>query len=151
MVSLNKALLSPDFWGGTLEWGRLTSHENAGFVKHMAMYNSGDIFAMFPRISVAYAMDFLQRERESVVLWQTLESIHVINICGYIQYMFGLRYAYIYIYIYLYIFFFLLLVIPATSDLASSPKKYSECKGNRSFMNARVQKNHGMYTARCNP
>ena len=30
----------------------------------MAMYDSGDIFAMFPRISVAYAMDFLRTERE---------------------------------------------------------------------------------------
>ena len=27
MVSLNKALLNPYFWGGTLGGGRLTSHE----------------------------------------------------------------------------------------------------------------------------
>ena len=121
----------------------------------MAMYNSGDIFAMFPRISVAYAMDFLQRERESVVLWQTLESIHFINICGYIQYIFGLRYVYIYIiYRYIYIYIFVVVVVVCCCDFRLGkfpPKIFQNVKATGASWTPGFSKIHGMYTARCNP
>ena len=82
MVSLNKALLSPYFWGGYVGGGRLTSHEMSSNLTNCAMMLFSNLLRENKKKNSARNMLKMLKVEMGKITSREMYRTYSINVCG---------------------------------------------------------------------